>query len=118
MLRQLYVFSLLIFIFASCNISKNSEEKNVKWDANLTVEENAANQVVAFQSDSLFPFLDDLAKTRSVIMLGESGHEDATTQEIKKDMVLYLAKKGGYSVAFEGYPFLTCYLLSNKEYSS
>ena len=51
-------------------------------------------------------------------MLGESGHEDATTQEIKKDMVLYLAKKGGYSVAFEGYPFLTCYLLSNKEYSS
>lgn len=118
MLRQLYVFSLLIFTFASCNISKNSEEKNVKWDANLTVEENIANQVVAFQSDSLFPFLDDLAKTRSVIMLGESGHEDATTQEIKKDMVLYLAKKGGYSVAFEGYPFLTCYLLSNKEYSS
>lgn len=48
MLRQLYVFSLLIFIFASCDISKNSEEKNVKWDANLTVEENVANQVVAF----------------------------------------------------------------------
>lgn len=118
MLRQLYVFSLLIFIFASCNISKNSEEKNVKWDANLTVEENVANQVVAFQSDSLFPFLDDLAKTRSVIMLGEAGHEDVTTQVIKKDMILYLAKKGVGSVAFEGYPFLSCYLLSNKEYSS
>ena len=118
MLRQSLVLVLSVFTFVSCNISQNSEEQDQHWDNKLSAEENIASHALAFQSDSVFPFLDELAKTRSVIILGEAGHGDATTMGVKRNMISYLSTKGIKAVAFEGYPFLSCYIFSNKEYSS
>jgi len=107
MLRQSFVLLLSVFTFVSCNISQNSEEQDQHWDNKLSAEENIASHALAFQSDSVFPFLDELAKTRSVIILGEAGHGDATTMGVKRNMISYLSTKGIKAVAFEGYPFLS-----------
>ena len=118
MLYRSCIFILSLLAFISCCFSSKNINESIVWNDALSTEENIAVQATAFQSDKEFPFLDELARTRSVIFLGESGHDDATTLEIKKNMIFYLYKKGVKTVAFEGYPFLSCYLLSNKEYHS
>jgi hypothetical protein len=117
MLKQ-YIFNFLLagLLFFSCTFAE--KKNNPVWNGNLSVEENIASQAIALQNDTAFLFLDELAKTRSVIILGEAGHGDFTTIQVKRKMEAYLLEKGFNSLAYEGYPFLSSYLISNSEYSS
>jgi hypothetical protein len=82
----------------------------------LTVEQNIVKNALAFQTNDTFPFLDEIAETKSVIILGEETHQDISTSETKVNMINYLKKKGYHSVALEMVPFLTSYVFSNPEY--
>jgi hypothetical protein len=110
--------SLLILATAticfSCSHSK--EEKKPVWNNRLSVEENVATQALAFDSDTTFPFLDDIMKNRSVLFLGEAGHYDTTTTQIKVNMISYLNNKGIHSALFEVAPFISSYVYSCPEY--
>ncbi|MDR0733677.1 MAG: hypothetical protein LBF08_06430, partial [Dysgonamonadaceae bacterium] len=112
--------SLLILVtgtvFFSCRPLEG--EKKPVWDSNLSVEENVAAQALAFDNDSTFPFLDDIMKNRSVLFLGEAGHNDTTTTQIKVNMISYLNDKDVHSVLFEITPFISSYVFSCPEYDN
>lgn len=114
------VYSFVGFVFL-CSYSVDCQERNKgtaepKWVPILTVEQNVANYATPFKTNKEFPFLDELAKSKSVIMLGECGHIDLTTSETIIHMIQYLKGKGFTTLAKESIPFLTSYLLSNFSY--
>ena len=112
MKRNLSLAVLVWLILCAASFAQNQSEGEVK----PTIEEGIARHALAFGNNSTFPFFDELSKTRQVIILGEEGHYDLTTSEVKINMINYLQTKGFNSVAFEVAPFLSTYVFSNPEY--
>lgn len=118
MFYKLLAFGLFFLAFDSCIISPQGKEINISWQDSLSIEDNIAKNAVILQGSNDLYFLDKIAKDRSVIMLGEAGHGDSISTNVKIQILSYLFDKGFRSVAFEGYPFLSCYVLSNKKFNS
>lgn len=118
MFYKLGVYFLFILVFNSCNDFLQSKEIKNSWLDSLSVEDNIAKNAIILQSSNDLKFLDKISKKRSVIMLGEAGHGDSVSTSVKINIVSYLYNKGFKSIAFEGYPFLSCYVLSNNEFNS
>jgi hypothetical protein len=57
-------------------------------------------------------------KNRSVLFLGEAGHYDTATTQIKVNMISYLNDKGVHSALFEITPFISSYVFSCPEYDN
>ena len=87
------------------------------WDNHLSTEQNIAKNAIALESNEDFSFLDKIIRNRSVLILGEEGHYDYSTSEVKMKMINYLQSKGFHSIALEGAPFLTAYVFSNPKYA-
>jgi hypothetical protein len=100
-------------VFAQGNASVR---QSPEWDKNLTIEQNIATQAVAFATHNEFSFLDEIAKTRQVIIIGEETHYDLSTSNVKMGMINKLKTKGFNSIALEGVSFLTSYVFANPEY--
>jgi hypothetical protein len=94
------------------------KKNDVVYQSFLSLEENIAAQATVLQNDSTYPFLDHLAKTRSVILVGEAEHGDSVTSVVKSRMQRYLLDKGFHSIAYEAVPFLTGYVFSNPKYNT
>lgn len=109
------LFLVLLAIFSSCD-STNEKKTISSWNDNLTVEQNIANNAIMFQTDNEFPFLDEIANTKTVIVLGEQDHYDLTTSEVKTNMIKYLQTKGHKYVGLESLSFMSGYLFSNPDY--
>ncbi|MDR2808957.1 MAG: erythromycin esterase family protein [Tannerellaceae bacterium] len=121
LVKQKYLFHIIILSLCgmTCGcMSPVNDEPTVVYHHDLSVEENVAGQAVAFQNDSTFPFLDELAQTRSLIILGESTHMDSTTQAIKTKMIMHLKQKNFRTIFFEFGSFITMYVYTNPEYES
>jgi hypothetical protein len=116
MLKKLFlILSIGFILFCSCNFHKK-EGKPVVWEDWLTVEENIAGHAVPFQNDSVFPFLNEIMKNRTVLFLGEAGHSDSTTHNVKDKMISYLMKNNSItSIGYEGFSFLSLYMLYHLE---
>jgi uncharacterized iron-regulated protein len=82
----------------------------------LTVEQNIVKNALAFQTNDTFPFLDEIAETKSVIILGEESHYYLDTHEVQTKMIKYLINKGFHAAMIESYPFLSSYVSSNPAY--
>jgi erythromycin esterase len=108
---------LLFFAILVSSCCGNNPKSVVPWNNDLTVEQNIAKNAVGFQTNDEFPFLDKIAKTRQVIILGEAAHFELTTSEIKVKMIDYLKNKGYKALALERTPFLSAYVFSNPEYA-
>jgi len=111
------IFYLLFFLIIAITSRNNQKTGKIsEWDDKFSVEQNIAKNAVPFQTNDEFPFLDEIAKTKSVIILGEQNHFEYVTSETKIKMLLYLKKKGIKTIALEGVSFLTGYIFSNPEY--
>ena len=88
-----------LITFSCCSTQVNTSSE---WDAKLTTEQNIAKRSIPFDNDKEFSFLDKIAQTRQVIILGEEGHCDLTTTEVKINMIRKLKTKGFNSLALEG----------------
>lgn len=100
-------------LIVPCCLSQNNL---VSYQSELTIEQNIAKNAIAFQSNNEFYFFDDIAERSSVISLGERGHDDISSYEVKSKMINYLKTKQFKSVALEAAPFLSTYVFSNPEY--
>ena len=108
-----FIIYFFIFLWAC-----SSEYETVfQWDKDLTAEQNIAKNAIALGNNNDFSFFDDIVRDRSIIVLGEEGHYDNATIEVKINMINYLQKKGFQSVALEGAPFLASYIFSNPKYA-
>ncbi|MCD8044441.1 MAG: hypothetical protein LUH10_15455 [Tannerellaceae bacterium] len=110
-------FIITLFIVSWGCVHTPNSIKNIEWDENLSTEQNIAKYATGFSDMHELQFLDKITAGRSVIVLGEEGHYDLTTSEVKINMIHYLQKKGFNSLGFEGLPLLTGYLFSNPDYS-
>ncbi|MDR1098765.1 MAG: erythromycin esterase family protein [Tannerella sp.] len=108
------LFFLLPFLPASCG---NREVAEIpEYIDSLTLEQNIARNAITFRTNDSFPFLDEVARTKSIIIIGEQNHYGPVTRKTRAKMFLYLKKKGVTALAVEGGTFLACYLISNPDY--
>jgi hypothetical protein len=116
----MYKSHLLILFFCLFAIAGCRKDRiNVPvWDESLSVERNVANYAIPLQDSLNFSFLDKIAASKSVIIIGEKGHYDQVSATTKCNMINYLSKKGFRSVALEATPFLATYLFGNPEYKN
>lgn len=114
--KSKYIFLSLFLLLIACNLSQKEDKAVASWDDKLTTEQNIAKNAIPLQTDKEFPFLDPIAKTRSVIILGEEEHDDLTTTKVKIEMINYLRQKGFNHLALEVTPFLTTYVFSQPVY--
>ncbi len=110
-----FLFLVLLSTLVSCS-SVQKEKATSSWNDNLSTEQNIAKNALPFQTDNKFPFLDEIAKTKTVIVLGEQDHYDLTTSEVKTNMIKYLQTKGHKYVGLEALSFMAGYLFSNPDY--
>jgi erythromycin esterase len=104
----------LLFLPGSC---RNREVAEIpEYIDSLTLEQNIAGKAITFQTNGSFPFLDEVARTKSIIIIGEQNHYGPVTRKTRAKMFLYLKKKGVTALAVEGATFLACYLISNPDY--
>ena len=87
MFYNLLVFGLFFLAFDSCIISPQGKEINISWQDSLSIEDNIAKNAVILQGSNDLYFLDKIAKDRSVIMLGEAGHGDSISTNVKIQML-------------------------------
>jgi len=111
MIRNYFVFTCLLLSATLCFANKP-----IKWDKNLSNEQNIATNSVALKSETDLSFLDTTANKNSIIVLGEGGHYELKTTEAKINLINYLKKKAYNSIAMETTSFLSAYVFSNPEY--
>lgn len=69
----------------------------------LSCNNSLSDKITTFDSYSeSFETIESLTKDKKIIILGECGHSDGTTFEIKSDLVKYLNSKGDYTLILEG----------------
>ena len=94
--RLITLFALLLMaggIFVSC--STQSAEKQI------------ADQFMDFSDESTsFEQIKNAVKDRRIVILGEAGHADGRTFEIKSKLIEYLNANNEYDVVLEGMGFL------------
>ena len=94
--RLITLFALLLMaggIFVSC--STQSAEKQI------------ADQFMDFSDESTsFEQIKNAVKDRRIVILGEAGHADGRTFEIKSKLIKYLNANNEYDVVLEGMGFL------------
>ena len=62
-----------------------------------------SDKITSFDSYSeSFETIENLTKDKKIIILGECGHSDGTTFEIKSDLIKYLNPKDDYTLILEG----------------
>ncbi|MDL2257302.1 hypothetical protein LJC06_03750 [Bacteroidales bacterium OttesenSCG-928-I14] len=112
--------SLCLFFILFCfNIVFGKDESKSPihiWDEALTAEQNIAKNALLLDSNNEFSFLDEIVQDKKLVLLGEKGHWDLTTMEVKIKMIDYLSKKGIKTLAIEGVSFLPTYIYYNPEY--
>lgn len=95
--------ALLLTLFLSC---KKSIEKQIA-DEFVIVDE--------FVNKNSFHFLDNILVDKDIVILGEVGHGDGKTFEIKSRLVEYLIENHGYTtLAMEGVGFLDSEILNRR----
>ena len=114
-MKQFSSFFVLVSVLLGACTSPHEEVS--PWDETLSVEQNIAKNAIALENNEDFSFLDDIVRNRSVIILGEEGHADYSTFELKLKMINYLQNRGFRSVACEGLSFITSYVFSNPKYA-
>jgi hypothetical protein len=113
--RYFVIVSILLEACSSQNDTNTNE--TLPWEMHLSAERNIAKNAIVLENNEDFSFLDKIDRDRLVIILGEEGHEDYLTSEIKIKMIDYLQNKGFNSIALEGATFLASYVFSNPEYA-
>jgi hypothetical protein len=116
MFKNLFFILYVSIVFLACN-SPSAEDKKLVWNDCLSVEENIAERALALENDTTFLFLDEVMKNRTVLFLGEAGHSDTTTTQLKVNMINHLNRKGFHSVLFEAAPFISSYVFSSPQYN-
>jgi erythromycin esterase len=119
-MKQLYFLFIMSFLLNACSSKNETIIQNgtiIPWNSSLSMEQNMAKNAIALKNDLDFSFLDKIVDGRSIIILGEEGHLDNSTSEIKIKMIDYLRDKGFNSIIFEGTPLLTSYIFSNPQYA-
>lgn len=107
-------YFIAIFLFLS--ILLGYAVKPVKWNNNLSTEQNVAANSIALKNASDLSFLDKIAGKKSIIILGEPGHYELKTSEAKINIINHLKIKGFKAVAMETVPFISGYVFSDPEY--
>jgi len=107
----------LVFAFFLLFSTLGFANKPVNWDNKFTVEQNIAANSIALKDSVDLSFLNPIAKQKSIIILGETGHYELKTTEAKINMIKYLKKDGFNSVAIETVSFLSAYVFSNPEFN-
>lgn len=69
----------------------------------LSCNNSPSDKITTFDSYSeSFETIENLTKYKKIIILGECGHSDGTTFEIKSDLIKYLNSKDDYTLILEG----------------
>nr|WP_320038148.1 hypothetical protein [uncultured Bacteroides sp.] len=106
-------FITIVFLLSLTSVYALSP---VKWNSNLSTEQNiAANSIALKNATDLF-FLNKIAREKSIIILGEPGHYELKTSEAKISIINYLKSKEFNSVAMETVSFISGYVFSSPEY--
>ncbi len=88
-----FTFILLLALLASCGTK--------------TTEQQIANEFLAFSDEQAsFEPIKTVVKDKRVVILGEAGHADGKTFEIKSKLIEYLNSNNEYDVVLEGMGFL------------
>ncbi|GHT59490.1 hypothetical protein AGMMS50239_06260 [Bacteroidia bacterium] len=114
LLKCYFVLVLLTVLLWACS---PTNETFSPWDAHLSTEQNIAKNAIALENNEDFSFLDKIVNDRSFVILGEEGHFDYSTTEVKIEMIDYLQEKGFHSIAVEGVSFFAAYVFSNPQYA-
>lgn len=118
-LKKVYLFPLLwMVITLSGACGSAHREKTVLFDSNLTVEANIASNVITLENNNSFDKLDCFVKDKRIVILGEAGHWDSATFEVKTNWIKHLHVEHGFDViALEALEPLTASFtgLSNYE---
>jgi hypothetical protein len=118
MLKKMYLkgyLMLTIFVFCACS---HQNQQIYLWDNNLSPEQNIVKNAIILGNNDDFSFLDKIVCNRSIFIFGEEGHAEDMSSITKLKMIEYLQKKGFNSIAFEGFPLLYSYMLSNQKYDN
>lgn len=113
--KNIIMKALYIYIFILCNLICNAGSPK-SWSNSMSVEQNIAENSITLTNSTDFSFLDEIAQSKFIILLGESGHYELKTTEAKVSMINYLEEKGYHAVGMETAPFLSSYVYSNSEY--
>lgn len=72
-----------------------------------TTEQQIANEFMAFSDEQAsFEPIKNAVKDKRIVILGEAGHADGKTFEIKSELIEYLNANNEYDVVLEGMGFL------------
>ncbi len=88
-----FTFILLLALLASCGTK--------------TTEQQIANEFLAFSDEQAsFEPIKTVVKDKRIVILGEAGHADGKTFEIKSKLIEFLNANNEYDVVLEGMGFL------------
>jgi erythromycin esterase len=88
-----FTFISLFALFTSCDTK--------------TTEQQIANEFMAFSDEpASFEPIKNAVKDKRIVILGEAGHADGKTFEIKSKLIEYLNANNEYDVVLEGMGFL------------
>ncbi len=106
---------IVITLLGACD--SVDREKAVLFDSSLTVEANIASNLITLENNNDFDKLDRFVKDKRIVILGEAGHWNGATFEVKVNWIKHLHKKYGFDViAMEGLSPLPAYLLQLKDF--
>ena len=105
----------VITLLGACDSAHR--EKTVLFDSNQTVEANIASNLITLENNNSFDKLDRFVKDKRIVILGEAGHWNGATFEVKVNWIKHLHKKCGFDIiAMEGLSPLPAYLSKLKDF--
>ncbi len=103
-MQKILLFSIvLVTFYSSCQ--------------NNTTEQQIASHIIPFEKidNSSFEEIANRIGNKDIVILGESGHGDGKTYEVKAELVQYLMKEKGFNtLAIEGEGFIDLELKNNQ----
>ncbi len=110
--NNIHIFTLLFLFLLIAPII--AQQPSIEQKIALTIEEVKTIK----HGDSItldLSFLEEKLKDKKIVILGERGHGDGKTFEIKTEIIKYLVKNEGFTtIALEGCNFLSGFILSQK----
>lgn len=104
----LMVKTITVLLFAVATLFSNAQE--------ATVEKQIASYMIPFEQvdQASFEAIAQRIGDSEIVILGESGHGDGKTYEVKAELVQYLMKEKGFNtLALEGEGFIDLELKNN-----
>ena len=76
---------IVITLLGACD--SVDREKAVLFDSSLTVEANIASNLITLENNNDFDKLDRFVKDKHIVILGEAGHWNGATFEVKVNWI-------------------------------